>query len=194
MSRFTPIIIVVVALALAVGLIVFAVRQRPPAATTPAPGKAPATATAPSGASPQVAVKGAEVEQRDKLGKLQWKVTASGDLQFDKGRQVAHGRDVQFQIMQADKPNILIRATSFEANYNAKKLSFEQGVSGRLADGSGEFSVQRLEYDLTTKKLVGSGGARFTQGQYTATAPEIVLDTAHTKVRMRGGVQFSKSR
>lgn len=193
MSRYTPVIIVVLALAVAVGAVLFAVRRSPP----PAGGKGAATGTPAAGAAtpaPQaLEVKGAEVEQRDAAGKLQWKVTAGGQLQFDKGRQRAQGRDVHFEIMQAGKPEIIVEAPQFDADYATRKLTFNEGASGHLADGSGRFAVKHLEYDLATRKLLGSGGATYAMGPYTASAPELVLDTASKKLRLKGGLQFRRS-
>lgn len=190
MTKSSPIVIVLLVLAVAIGAITLAVR-RSPAPVGEEAAQALKKAAEPAG-TPAVGVHGADIEQRDKFGKLEWKVAAGGELQYDKDRQVALGKNVKFQIVQADKVPVTISAPAFEANYGARKLIFTEGVQGQLTDGSSRFSVSRLEYDFNTKKLQGHGGVRYTQGLYTATAQEIVVDPVQKKVRLRGGVKFAR--
>lgn len=186
MGKYTPVFVVLAVLILMVGALRFAMRP-------------PSTAGEPTGGAPvakkdfipqKTSVEGAEMEQRDASGKLQWKVAADGELGFDKTRQIAQGKNVTFQLMQADKSPLVVKAPAFEANYNTRKLTFTRGVSGRLSDQSGGFSAAWLEYDFATGKLLGSGGASFSYKQYKATAQEIVVDSHDQKVRMRGDVRF----
>ncbi|MEN6643181.1 MAG: hypothetical protein ABFE08_12115 [Armatimonadia bacterium] len=198
MRKAVPIIIVVVIVALTLGLIYFATRprERPMELPQPAVGQAPvAPAAKPEPMkNPQgVSVQGAEIEQRDPAGKVQWKVTAGGDLEFDKNAQMATGHDVVFEMVQQDQTPIVVKASEFQANYNSRKLTFTKGVSGRMTDGSAHFTVNHLVYDFDTKKLTGTGGAKFVQGNYKAVANNIVVDWKIKKVRMRGGVRFTKS-
>ena len=191
MTKTTPILVVLLVLAVAVGAIYLAVRRSPDQS-----GEQAVQALTKAAEPPQaqaVGVHGADIEQRDKSGKLEWKVTAGGQLQFDKDRQVALGKNVKFQIIQADKVPVTLSAPAFEANYGTRKLTFSKGVQGQVTDASSRFSVSRIEYDFNTKKLQGSGGVRYMQGLYTATAQEIVVDPAHKKVRLRGGVKFARS-
>lgn len=191
MSKSLPILIGVAVLIMAVGAIYLAA-HRPP--QTPAEQAAASVPKADTTAKSQaVSVSGAQIEQKDPAGNVEWKVTAGGELQFDKERQVAIGKDVKFQLMQAGKTPVTVSAPVFEANYIKKKLTFTQGVSGLMTDDSSRFNVNRMEYDFATRKLLGSGGAKFVQGQYVATAQEIVVDVAHKKVRLRGGVKFARN-
>ncbi|MHB8993875.1 MAG: hypothetical protein ACYC63_01330 [Armatimonadota bacterium] len=189
MSKFVPILIVVLLVAITVGAILYAVRRQPAETELPEP----AVAQTEEKAEPQgVHVAGAQIEQKDASGKLEWKVSAGGEMKFDKDRQNATGQNVKFELVQSGKAPIIVTAQVFEANYGARKLTFSEGVAGRMSDGSSHFAVSRLEYDLGSRKLVGSGGARFTQGLYTTTAEQIVVDPAHKKVRLKGGIKFSR--
>ena len=86
----------------------------------------------------------------------------------------------------------ILQAPVFHADYAAKVLTFDEGVSGRMTEGGATFKVNHVVYNFSTQKLVGSGGARFVQGQYVATAREIVVDPKAKKVRLRGGVRFER--
>jgi Na+-transporting methylmalonyl-CoA/oxaloacetate decarboxylase gamma subunit len=190
MAKNPSILIVLLVLAVAVGAIFLAVRRSP----VEPEKQAAETAKKADETKPQaVGVHGAEIEQRDAQGKLQWKVSAGGELAFDKERQIATGKNVKFQVMQGEKAPVTISAPAFEADYPSRKLTFSQGVSGQVTDGSSRFSVGQIVYDFGTKKLQGSGGVTFVHGMYTATAQEIVVDPVHKKVRLRGGVKFARS-
>lgn len=201
MRKAVPVIIVVVIIALTVGLIYYATRPRelpvelpqPAVAQAPTTPVAPAAKPEPASKVPGVSVQGAEIEQRDPAGKVQWKVTAGGDLVFDKDRQTVTGQNVTFEMVQQDQTPIVVKASEFQANYNSRKLTFSKGVSGRMTDGSAHFTVNHLVYDFDTKKLTGTGGAKFVQGNYKAVSDNIVVDWKVKKVRMRGGVRFTKS-
>ena len=185
-SRTTPLIVVLLVLAAACGAIYLGMRlpvQRQPAQPP---------AEQPSEKPQALDVQGAEIEQRDASGKLQWKVSAAGKIEFDKDRGLARGRDVKFEMSQQGQPQVIVQAPLFEADYKSGKLTFDKGVSGRMSDGSAQFEVSRLEYQLDTRKLVGWGGARFVHGSYQATAAEMVVDARNKKVRLRGGVRFTR--
>lgn len=190
MSKPLPIAIALVVLVLSVGAIYLAAHRHP---QTPEQAAATAAKAETSGQPQAVQVSGGQIEQKDPSGKVEWKVTAGGDLQFDKDRQVAVGKDVKFEMVQTGKAPVTVNAPVFEANYTTRKLTFTQGVTGQLSDATSRFTANRLEYDFDTKKLLGNGGAQFVQGQYVATAQEIVVDAAHKKVRLRGGVKFTKN-
>lgn len=190
MPKSLPVLIAVAVLVLAMSAIYLAAHRQPLT-----PGQAGPTLPKPADSmQPQaVQVSGAQIEQKDPSGKVEWRVTAGGDLQFDKIRQVAVGKNVKFELIRADKTPVTLTAPAFEANYDTKKLTFTQGVTGQMTGGGSSFKVARMEYDFATKKLLGSGGAQFLQGQYVATAQEIVVDAAAKKVRLRGGVRFAKN-
>lgn len=139
---------------------------------------------------PKLAVKGAELEEKGPDGQVKWRVTAGGDLQYDKDGDLIIGNDVEFVIVRKRLTPLTVTAARFTADYQGRKLTFEQGVKGQLIGNAGSFAVGRLEYHFSTGKLIGTGGASFAKGPYKATAQELVVDTVAEQVRMRGGVQF----
>jgi hypothetical protein len=200
MSKFVPLFVVVAVLLMAGGAVYLGVRQsaKPPDPVAPGAPLAPAAGRAaepPSTKTPVgFSLEKARIEQRDPAGQLEWSVLARGELEFDKDTQTITGRDVQFEMASKARMPYLLDAPVFRADYGAKVLTFDQGVSGRLADGSATFRVNHVTFNFNTQKLVGSGGARFAQGQYLATAREIVVDPKAKKVRLRGGVRFERRR
>jgi len=190
-SRTRTVLAVAAFAVVALGAITFAVRSsRTPTSQTPAEE---AAKRAKESEIAGLSIKGAGVEQRDAQGKLQWRVTAGGQMGFDKQKQTVVGKQVRFEVIQQDKPTVVVRAPQFEADYRNRKLVFQQGVNGDLGQpGQGTFAVNRIDYDLSTGKLVGSGGAKFVRGQYSAEAPQIVVDTKTKHVRMSGGVTFTR--
>lgn len=190
MSKSSAAVIAVVVLVLTVATIYLAAHRHPSAPGEQAGPRLPKN----EGKLPQaVQVSGGQIEQKDKSGQVLWRVSAAGELEFDKDRQVAVGKNVKFELTQAGKSPITMDAPAFEANYNKQKLIFSQGVTGQMPDKASRFKVNQMEFDFATRKLLGTGGVQFSQGQYTATAKEIVVDTAQRKVRLRGGVQFMKN-
>lgn len=157
-----------------------------PAAASRPPTK-PATAPAPL---PTVKVEGAVLEERGPDGQLQWRVTAGGELQYDKDRTVVVGRAVKFVLLHKTNTTVTVLAPRFTADYDARRLTFEAGVKGAIAPAAGQFEVPRLVYEFDTGKLVGSGAVRFTRPGYTATATKLVVDTRRRKVRLDDGVRL----
>jgi len=149
-------------------------------------------ASSPTQAPAGLNVQKAQIEQRDPQGQLEWRVTARGELEFDKERQIITGRDITFELLQQEALPCVIQAPVFYADYNARKITFAKGVRGQISDGSAQFSVAHLVYDFDSYKLKGTGGVRFIHGPYIATADEILLDGKAKKVRLRGGVRFEK--
>ncbi len=149
-------------------------------------------ASSPTQTAAGLNVQKAQIEQRDPQGKLEWRVTARGELEFDKERQIITGRDITFEMLRQEALPCVIHAPVFYADYNARKITFAKGVRGQISDGSAQFSVGHLVYDFDTYKLKGTGGVRFIHGPYIATAREIVLDGKAKKVRLQGGVRFEK--
>lgn len=142
--------------------------------------------------NPALKVEGAVLEERGPDKQLKWRVTAGGELQYDKDGGVVLGRNVKFVILhQADTPATVL-APRFTADYNARRLTFEDGVTGVLEKSAGKFSVSRLVYEFDTGKLIGTGGARFQRGAYTARAEQLVVDTRGRKIRLSGGVRFAQ--
>lgn len=177
-------------LVVAVAAILFALHK---SNETQAPEKQAAKHPAEQPKEQALSIQGAQIEQKDKFGKVEWKVKAAGTLQFDKNQQVGLGKNVQFEIVQNGKTPIIVKAPSFRADYKAKKLLFTDGVSGRMTTVEATFKASRLEYDFDTRKLIGSGGAEYHQGGCTATAGTIVVDVNTAKARLSGGVKFSTS-
>jgi len=196
MSKYVPLLVVAGVLLVLAGVMYLAVRQpkAPPEAVAPAPpaplveAAKPQHPKAPTGLS----LEGARIEQRDPEGQLEWSIVAQGDLEFDKDSQVVTGRAVSFEMTDKSRMPYLLQAPVVHADYAAKILTFDEGVTGRMADSSASFRVNHVTVNFSTQKLVGSGGVRFTHGQYLATAREIVVDPKAKKVRLRGGVRFER--
>lgn len=201
MSKYVPLIVVAAVMLITGGAIYLGVRQSAePAAPAAPPALAKAIEAAkaaepgrPQGA-PGLSLEGTKIEQRDPEGQLEWSVVARGELEFDKDSQTIAGRDVHFEMASKTRMPYLLQAPAFRADYAAKVLTFDEGVTGRMADNSATFRVNHVTFNFSTQKLVGSGGARFVQGQYLATAREIVVDPKAKKVRLRGGVRFERRR
>ncbi|MCE5240603.1 hypothetical protein LLH23_19255 [bacterium] len=196
MSKHVPLLVVAAVLLITVGAIYLGMRHSQEPADTAPPGPpapvAEATKPQPGKAAPGLAVEGAKIEQRDPQGQLEWSVIARGELEFDKDQQTVTGRNVQFEMTSKAKMPCILQAPVFHADYAAKVLTFDEGVYGRMTEGGATFKVNHVVYNFSTQKLVGSGGARFVQGQYVATAREIVVDPKAKKVRLRGGVRFER--
>jgi hypothetical protein len=198
MSKSVPLLVVLGVFLIAAGAVYYGMRQpEPPPAPAPVAPRLPGVNPAGSGqagvpAAPKgMKVEGAEIEQRDPQGQLEWKVTAGGQLEFDKDTQAVTGSDVQFEMVQQDRLPLIINAPVFQADYAGGHVTFSQGVRGHMSDGSAHFQVNHLVYDFRTRQLTGTGGAKFVQGKYTATADKIVLDGKSKKVRLTGGVKFT---
>ena len=72
---------------------------------------------------------------------------------------------------------------AFGSNYAARRLSFSQGVHGQLADRSGSFQVAALEYQMSTKKLVGTGGVGPAgAGQSLQRLAPVALERGHQRL------------
>lgn len=140
---------------------------------------------------PKLAIKGAELEEKGPDGQVKWRVRAGGELQYDKDGDLVIGNNVEFVIVRKQLTPLTVTAARFTADYQKRKLTFEQGVKGRLLGNAGSFGVGRLEYQFSTGKLIGTGGASFVRGPYRATAQQLVVDTAAHRVRLRGGVRFA---
>jgi len=190
-SRLWPIVIAGAVVAGTVAAVMLAVRRQP---TQEAPAQSVARAPAPKQSQqPAIALKGGHMERRDPSGKLLWRVAADGEIEFDQANEVARGRDVKFEMVHEGKTPVIVKAPVFEANYKAQKLTFSEGVAGTLTDGSGSFRVNRLEYEFSTRKLIGTGGSKYIQGRYQATADTIVIDFPNKKARLRGNVKFTRT-
>jgi len=200
MSKHVPLIVVAVFLLVTAGAIYLGVRHANDASDnneTPGPPPALTKAVQPAPGQPTptgMSLEGAKIEQRDPQGALEWTVTAHGDLEFDKDSQTVTGRNVRFEMTDKAQMPCLLDAPVFRADYDAKVLTFDEGVTGRMTSNSAAFRVNHLVFTFSTQKLVGSGGVRFSQGQYLATAQNIVVDPKAKKVRLSGGVRFEKRR
>lgn len=145
-------------------------------------------------ASKGVRIEGGKVIEKDEHGTVLWSVRADGDITYDETNQLLRGRDVAFVVNVQGQPAMNIKAPEFTADYDTGRLVFTKGVAGEMVDKSGEFSVQRLEYQTNVKKLVGTGGAQFRKGLYNASADTIVFDLINRQTRLRGNVKLSRRR
>ncbi len=184
-------VIIIVALGLiSAGLYLYPRALVPPAeAMQPAPAEPQKPQVEP--AHKGVSIRGGEIVQKED-GRVLWRVKAKGEMTYDDKADVVRGTDIEFEINREGKPSISIKAPSFEADYAAKLVIFAQGVTGELLDAPGDFVASRLEYQLTTEKLIGTGGVELHRGGYSAGAHTLVVDTRSRQIRMHGNVRLSR--
>lgn len=193
-SRFlnlAAVLLVVVVVAGAIWLARRGARQEALTPPTAVSGDPTAAASRPVEEIPGLKIEGAEITQLTPAGELDWKVVANGDMQLDKASGRVQGHDVRFEMQQQGQSPLVVTAPEFVADYARQRLHFKAGVTGKLTEAEGGFAVKTLDYQIDTRKFVGSGGASFNYGAYEATAQEIVVDTDQRRVRLRGNVRFA---
>ncbi len=141
-----------------------------------------------------VRIEGGEVTEKDEHGVVLWSVRADGEITYDETNELLRGKDVAFVVNLQGQSAMNIEAPEFSADYHTGRIIFTKGVAGSMADKSGEFSVQRLEYQTNIKKLTGTGEAKFRKGLYTASADTIVFDLTNRQTRLHGNVKLSRRR
>ena len=188
-GRLGLIVSLVLVVGITGGALLLAVRSRSVEPPTPPPAAAPGKQATPA-KLPGIKVEGALLEERGPDQQLQWRVTAGGELQYDKDTAVVLGRQVKFQVLHKNDATVTVLAPRFTADYNTRRLTFEDGVKGTLAEAPARFEVARLVYEFDTGKLVGTGGAKFSKPAYSATAAKLVVDTKRRKVRLTDGVRL----
>lgn len=191
-SRLLNLAAVLLVLVVVAGAIWLARRgARQEALTPPAAGQPSGQAAQPVEGTPGLKLEGAEIIQLTPAGELDWKVVASGDMELDKASGLVQGREVRFEMQQKGKSPLVVTAPEFVADYARNRLHFKAGVMGKLTQAEGGFTIKTLDYQIDTRKLVGSGGVRFHYGTYEALAQEIVVETDNRRVRLRGDVRFA---
>ncbi len=185
-------VIIIVAIALvSAGIYLYTRAIVPPdEAMRPAPAETQKPQLEP--ADKGVNIRGGEIVQKDEDGRVLWRVKAEGEMTYDDKADVVRGTDIEFEINRQGKPSIGIKAPSFKADYAAKLVTFPQGVTGELLDAPGDFVASRLEYQLTTEKLIGTGGVELHRGSYSAGADKLVVDVRNREIRMHGNVRLSR--
>ncbi len=169
-------------------------REKPPADGEAGPPvvEAPAEEDKPNGEKPVMEIGEAQLERRTEDGELEWRITVDGDFVVDKQTETVTATKIRFELVDEKQNPLVIEAQELFADYNSGRLAFDKGVKGQLTDGTGTFSVPRMEYEMGTKKLIGTGGVRFERGVYIMSSDRIVVDTVQQEVRMSGGVKFVK--
>ncbi len=139
-----------------------------------------------------VRIEGGEVVEKDEQGQVLWRVRAAGEITYDDKAKVLRGSDIEFEVNLQGQPTVKVQAPRFIADYAGRRIEFGDGVGGAMVDGSADFQVEKLEYQMNTQKLVGRGGAKFNRGHYSATADRIVVDMKNRQIRMHGNVLLAR--
>lgn len=183
-------IIIAVGVALVVAVLVDGL-TRPPAPAVPVSRPAPPGTSAPAtGVLPgDMSVEGANVTQRDEQGNPVWSLQAETEMKVDAAKGRAEAENVRWSLQQGTDTEWVVEAPQIVIDYETGRLAFSTGVKVRSADGARQFSVPILRYEPDTKRLIGEGGARFSQGGTVIAGERIVVDTKAKTVRLSGGMR-----
>ncbi len=155
----------------------------------------PATRPHPPSAQPAekgVRIEGGEVVEKDEQGRMLWRVRADGKITYDDKTNVLRGSDIEFEVARQGQPAVKVQATDFVADYAGRRIEFANGVGAVLTDQSGDFQVEKLEYHMTTQKLIGTGGVKLRHGAYVASADRLVVDIKNGQTRLHGDVLLAR--
>lgn len=138
--------------------------------------------------APKIVFEGGEWTKTDADGTLLWRVKAEGEIKYEEDERRLRAAGIVFEVYRQGKPAVRLRAPQFLADYDGRRLTFEQGIRGELIGAVGHFTVNQIEYQAANNKLVGTGGAEFVYGGYSARAETLVIDVENAKTRLRGDV------
>jgi hypothetical protein len=137
---------------------------------------------------PKIVFEGGEWTKKDADGTLLWRVQAEGEIKYEEDRRRLEATGVALEVYRRGEPAVRIEAPKFIADYEGRRMTFQQGIHGELIGAVGRFSVNEIVYQSTNRKLVGTGGAEFIYGGYSARAETLVIDVKNAKTRLRGDV------
>ncbi len=187
----TYLAIVVLMAAVSAGVYYYTSTRPPAPEETALPAAGPEQQTQ-QPAKKGVRIEGGEVVEKDAQGRVLWRVRADGEITYDDKTELLRGSDIEFEVNVEGQPAVKVQARQFVADYAGRRIEFAEGIGGELLDGSGDFRVGALEYQMSTQKLIGSGGADFNRGHYTAGADRIVVDMKNRQIRMHGNVSLAR--
>lgn len=162
--------------------IVWVVRQpRGEAPQEPAPS-APEQA-----ADTSLEASGGEVVHRDANGQVVWTARFGGTITVDEKQRRLRHTNVVWEMARGGLPDLSLRAPVMEADYNARLLTFSDGVQVQAYGGKARFDAQRMRFEFDTGKLIGEGKVSFSYGGFTLTGTRLVIDNRSRKVRVSNG-------
>jgi lipopolysaccharide export system protein LptA len=173
--------VMVVAVVIVAAAVVSNKRQQ--AAAPPPPLPKPKLAEGPQ----RLEMSGVQLQDFDQAGKLRWRIKSSGKLEFDRAKLIARGKDIQFEVMGADKRTILLSAPEFLIDYHGKKAALSKGVTAKASDGS-NFSAQAVTYDLAQDRLRAQGPVKAHWGDFDFRAGALGLARLSRVADFVGGV------
>ncbi len=181
MRRTLGMVALVVALIGVVAVIVWVARQ-PRGPVSP-----DSAVKIPDKPTPPIEVSGGEIVERDEDGKILWRAKFGGVIEIDEqGRSLQH-TDVVWELERDGVTDISVKAPVMRADYNARLLTFSEGVDITADDGAARFVVDDLRYEFDTDKLIGEGEVAFRYGGFALTGSRLVIDHANDKVRVTDG-------
>ncbi|MCX7599694.1 MAG: hypothetical protein N2512_12635 [Armatimonadetes bacterium] len=184
MQRSVVVVLVLVAIA-AAALLWWAQQPAPEKAAAQPGSNSSRAGQAPAVSGPSVEARGAEIEQKDKTGKVLWKLKISGTFTTDKALGSVKGKDVQWDLVQAGQKTWRAVAPDIEVNYAARHIKFPSGARMAASDGSMSFEAGRIEYQMDSGKIVCSGRPTMKLRSGHVRATEFVVDTQRHIVSAR---------
>ena len=177
----------IILIGLAVGVVFWASR---PAKKQPAPPTSQKPATEAAGEKeakkePMVEARGIEIERRDEIGRLKWKLVASGKMRADKERGIVVTEDVRWTLETPDKTwkATAKRATMKEAGGD---VVLDGGVQLSTTDGQIKIKTGRARYEMKTGRLVMEGPVNMQAGEASINAERAVVDLKNHVLRAVG--------
>jgi LPS export ABC transporter protein LptC len=179
-------IIIAVGLAVVAGIIAYGLvhpTSKPPPPVKPAAGPP----GQPQGPLPgDLSIQGSRVTKTDPQGNPEWTLQAPSAVQVQAGSTQAEAKNVKWSLLQGNQTEWIVDAPEVVIEYKPGRLVFSNGVKVRSADGSRQFSSDRLTYEPDSKRLVGEGEAQFSMGSMWMTGKNLVVDTRQNKVYFTG--------
>ncbi len=190
MRRYLGYIIILITVVAVAAVIVYGLTRPKPPEVPPETTATPTQPSNPQGAIPgDLSVKGFNVTKRDEQGNQVWSLQAGTEVKVNADSKQAEAKNVHWLLQQGSDTEWVVDAPQIVIDYETSRLVFTGGVKVKSADGSRRFSVPRLTYEPNSKKLIGEGGARFSQGGTVVTGERLVVDTKAHTVRLSGDMQ-----
>lgn len=132
-------------------------------------------------------VSGLRLEDRDKDGKLRWRIKTSGKIDFDQEKMTAKGRDICLELVRGEKQMMLL-APEFAADYKAEKMWLSRGIEAQTAPDGLSFKAGSLVYDMASQHLRATDGVEASLGEYELRAGALGFDREADQTNLVGDV------
>jgi len=162
-------------------------RARAPVA--PAPSRAASQQT-PIG-KVQVGVKGLQLKDYDESGNLIWRVKSSGSMDFDRGKLIARGSDIDWELSRGGDSTLSVEAAEFVADYPDKQIRFAHGIQVNASTGELSFRCDGAAYDLDSETFSAQGKVNAQFRDFSLDAGTLGLDRLSSQVRATDDVVFT---